>query len=95
MATPAFSTMSEIVVLLVPLVVKSSKAVLYKASSFFFLFDSNLPIKKTSLYLMVSPFIINRNDQKSISQKEVVDFWTHWQKRILTNGQFGYITLDE
>jgi hypothetical protein len=44
---------------------------------------------------MVSPFIINRNDQKSISQKEVVDFWTHWQKRILTNGQFWYITLNE
>ena len=30
-----------------------------------------------------------------ILEKEVVDFWTHWQKRILTNGQFGYITLDE
>ena len=27
--------------------------------------------------------------------KEVVDFWTHWQKRILTNGQFWYITLYE
>ena len=39
--------------------------------------------------------VYTKNDQKSISQKEVVDFWTHWQKRILTNGQFGYITLDE
>ena len=46
--------LSEIVVLLVPFVVNSSKAVLYSASSFFFLFDSNLPIKKTSLYLMVA-----------------------------------------
>ena len=97
MATPALSAISEIVVLFVPFVVKSSNAVLNRASFFCFLFDSTFPIRKppSKLRKTTSLFIIIKTDQKSILQKIQKIFWTHWSKRILTNGQFWYITLYE